>query len=66
MKVDRFQLQKEKNTHTQTTAKLKQLTVVIFDTGGVEDSRINRAVFDVNINRETNDAHGGEEQGLAE
>lgn len=44
----------------------KKHTVAVFDGGSVEDSRINGAVLDMNINRKTNDCHGGEEQGLAE
>lgn len=40
-------------------------TITLFKRSSVEDSRKNRAIFDVNLNRKANDAHGGEQQSFA-
>lgn len=44
--------------------KIKKHTVVLFNRSSIEDSRVNRTVFDVNINGEANDTHGSKKQGF--
>lgn len=41
-------------------------TIFIVDTGSVEDTGIDRTIFDVNFNGKSNEAHGSEEKGFAE
>jgi len=46
--------------------KEKEGTIIGVSRSGMEDSRIHRAILDMNIHRETHDAQGGKKQGLAE
>lgn len=55
-----------KKIKTDGISHKQKQTIVLVDRGGVEDSRINRAIFGVNVNTHPNDAHGGKQQGVTE
>ena len=47
-------------------AEFKRHTVFLFDTGGVENSSIDRTVLDVHVNWEANDTKGGKDQSFTQ